>query len=567
MKISKNEISQELSRLLRAIGIAFIIGHFNPFGLVSGADNALAIRVEQVIILLFKGFGLLSSDIKALITPNNQTLKETENLKIDNITVLLIGDADLAVWKENWPPNYNQYKAILDELVSYEGVKPKAIYFGIPLEKRNYNGKYPDVEKLANKIATISESIPVIMTTPHDTAGNADKVKDILDNKLQGSEKPNITWVNDFIKRDMYRPDVYPLELLPNQIADSNLSSRIKTPAFGIYKAVCKETSDCESNKDTAPKGIAQKPLIIDWHTQYENQKGCNAQNNIDAIFSADTKPRACPINCHILSGLAFFSELMFQPSSTNPPPPFLTLNGSHFKTASRTSNRYIQEAISGKIVMIGYDLKMNYSKSPLYPQGIPYIYVHAMALENLLRLSTSYQTGLDKNTIAQAFLKIGLFFLGFSLAINYIIYGFLKMSETTTKITKTYIKTFTATAQRKTNSLPLMESFTGLCNLYDLLLIAIKRSRRYVWLILPAKDSPQFSMAVKLLLFLFLTITLYFFMEVSLTEAIIDSILASFLADLDFEIVSGVVDKIIGSTYVLIKKATKFARNIYGSL
>lgn len=188
------------------------------------------------------------------------------------------------------------------------------------------------------------------------------------------------------------------------------------------------------------------------------------------------------------------------------------------------------------------------------------------MALENLLRLPDSYQTGLDKNTIAQAFLKIGLIFLGLSLAINYILYGFLKMSEATAKVTKTYIETLTLKAQRKTSSLPLMEPFASvLCNLCDLLQIAIKRSRRYICLILPAKDSPQFSMAVKLLLFLFLTITLYFFMEVSLTEAIIDSILASFLADLDFEIVSGIVDKIVESAYVFIKKATKFARNIYG--
>ncbi|WP_157720947.1 CHASE2 domain-containing protein [Pseudomonas vancouverensis] len=307
----------------------------------------------------------------------------------DKVAVVLIDELTLTSRGESWPPRYSYYDEVIRRIARQ---KPAAIFLDILVEdRRSYDGSLESArqsltETLANK------GIPLYLAT-------LDNHRKSVFIDVPGTQTTLTGWRG-------YGED-YPLLIGPGHFfadLDSKMpegaacNDSVKpTAALQLYQFMCEKglQSNCPSGLMRKELGGFCNAMVVQWGRQVSkvvserqliSETQCSANN--DSLFER-VSTAMNTLFAALLSGLDEGSVKRVR----QPCPYTVTL-----REEDLTSEK-AQGVLQGRVVMVGLSLQGIHDivQSPVHGQ-IPGVYLHAMALDNLLKWNASYfqRSGLD---------------------------------------------------------------------------------------------------------------------------------------------------------------------------
>ncbi len=298
----------------------------------------------------------------------------------NEIAVVLIDKDALKVSQINWPPRSSFYQLLLNYLLD---CRPKAIYFSMALgqavysdEARAENQELASMAKDINTCGALdckpgeNSPIPVIFAASQHLP---------LDGKLPVSQLAFTDW-----SPDAFRLGIYPLNVEDKQRGVESLRQLAKTPALVLYQRICE--TEPRRQYDKSYFEATPAPLQIRWATSTPREQGKYWPESRDCLKGSG----------NIISYL--LKRDFGSTSSRKICMPFLTINLDALYPSSELD---AGASLKDKIVMIGVNIgdHAQFQESPFYlrekspySSALPPVYLHALALENLLTAGRSYQ-------------------------------------------------------------------------------------------------------------------------------------------------------------------------------
>lgn len=283
----------------------------------------------------------------------------------DELTVLLIDDSALQASAQPWPPHYAYYARLMRAVGLYH---PKAIFLDIMLSEQRDD---PAVSALGDVICQLSaKGVAVYLATPRNV-NNELKLRPELDAlSPKCFTKVLVEYAPDEVDHLAW---TYPLA------ARDSHGARLRTAALAIYE-------------DTFGKPLAdsEATLAVTW--------GLSPATNVmhPRILNADGSEGA--LYCRKEADLRelSFSALhnFWIQNGKNPPCVFHeTLYPSDLSTSTDDDEQLLRSRITGKVLFIGTGISATNDQvvSPIH-QRVPGVYLHAMALDNLLTYGDAYR-------------------------------------------------------------------------------------------------------------------------------------------------------------------------------
>jgi CHASE2 domain len=285
----------------------------------------------------------------------------------DGLAVVLIDDKSLESSGERWPPRYLYQARLLEELASY---KPKAIFVDIYFAEERAD---PTIKKLSDALCEIhKQGIHLYLAAVQDDAGGFPLRSNLED--LAGScyTKVAIQYSPDRLDHTAW---TYPLTFRDG--SDPGMSPP-PSAALAIYN-------------DIGPEPIrpGKSEMALSWGTR-------PAEHGLDWLERKDgvvTDKSYCRQSHGRHEWLLRLVAPALAPDQEKPICVFHNTVYAQSVTASTVEDdALLKKIVQGKIVMIGTALKTS-SDLVLTPlQGrIPGVYLHAMALDNLLVYKNGY--------------------------------------------------------------------------------------------------------------------------------------------------------------------------------
>lgn len=295
-----------------------------------------------------------------------------------NITVITIDDADLKEYGLNWPVSLDYYQRVIDALTKRHA---KAIFLDIL-----FLDEKPEKElrALADAACRATDAgIPFFLATFARESLTSDSERKLFAARTP-TGTPCVIPVQASVSPDALEQSQwsYPLQFSNHEAPKHEAPQSPASVALSIY---------CNLYKASCPEH-AETPLALIWGSK-------SAPTNSDIMVDRDMTTGALAPVCRghwnwweIIPGASMLNSMITRSNMLpvcpyNQVVPVRALKGKGF------SAEELNQAISGKIVLIGADLKAVGDNvfSPL--QGrLPGVHVHAMALDNLITFNGQYK-------------------------------------------------------------------------------------------------------------------------------------------------------------------------------
>jgi len=336
----------------------YLLDKFDPFGL-SKQMHSYSERLVQKVTAPFYG-----------------------SAAQDKIAVVLIDKASLAARGEAWPPRYVYYEEVVRRIAKQ---RPTAIFLDVLIEdKRAYDDSLAAARQALGE--TLNKTgVPLYLATL-DTQNNS------VFNGVPGTQTTLTGWRG-------YTSD-YPLAISPGHFYgehDKQLdpeekcdTSQNRTAALQLYQQLCDQglQQGCPAHNEADTEKQFCDAMVVQWG--HHVSKVVTERKLISESQCTATEQS---ISVRIGESVrAFFASL------------FSGVNEGALKQLRQTcpytvtvreedlSSEKVRNLLTGRVVMIGLNLPGIHDiiDSPVHGQ-IPGVYLHAMALDNLLTWNTSY--------------------------------------------------------------------------------------------------------------------------------------------------------------------------------
>jgi CHASE2 domain len=296
-----------------------------------------------------------------------------------NITVVTLDDTDLKEYGLNWPVPLDYYQRLIDGVVKRQ---PKAIFLDVVfLDDKPER----EVNSLIGAVCRATEAgVPFFMATFARGALSSNAERRLFDARTAAGA-PCALPVRSNVTPDSLDQSQWAYPLRPRvedeEIGRTDLPDSV---ALSIY---------CRLYASNCPKHT-EVPLALIWATQA-------APTNVETMVTRNAQGALTPV-CRgvwnwweVIPGADMFFRLAGHPKLPlclyNQVLPVRAFKGQGF------SPQELHEALAGKVVMIGADLKAvgDNAFSPLHGR-IPGVHVHAMALDNLISFGGQYRANGD---------------------------------------------------------------------------------------------------------------------------------------------------------------------------
>lgn len=337
---AKSPLFTRWQLVLGALVVALAV--LDPFGLSSSSSNASAQWLNRVFASSYESTGQ------------------------QQIAVILIDDAYLMRNNTYWPMPYDEQSKLFKRLLAY---KPKAVFVDFMYSHDHSAG---DSTQGSQLLANVFEryrhqGIPLLLANTGQVR-NEEGQANTLDNLAKVSAPALVTW-SGF-------GDKYPLAL-------ETPPGLLETPAFAMYRQYCQVHACADLPRDTQVAAQAP-PIAIQWGVNLAPEQmsisdigHCAAPGNFFADFLKEFAQ-------------AIFWKLAGPDQSRclyN-----LTLSASDLEVSTPEDRAQLEQLLRDRQVLVGANITStgDQVQSPVHGK-IPGIYLHAMALDNLITLGMNY--------------------------------------------------------------------------------------------------------------------------------------------------------------------------------
>ena len=295
-----------------------------------------------LVILALDPFGLTSASDTASANVVNKILSlYYSEAAQQQITVVLIDDTSLDSMGTHWPLSYQQQAKLYRSILNYQ---PKALFIDL-LYTHDRSNEQDQIIALNNTFERY-QHVPVYLPRP-------------MQPSLQGS--PKLQYINPVFVQWYGTEHYYPRQF-----------KEMPSPAQAMYQLHCKQ-AECNSKQSEKPPVMA-----IQWGSKL---------SDIQQRFS-DTQ------HCRqsISSGLSIIkilvSDIFWKTTKEwlQPCPYHTTVNAAQLMANDDSARQLFNKLIRDKYVLFGAYIQgaRDEVHSPIHGK-IPGVYLHAMALDNLL--------------------------------------------------------------------------------------------------------------------------------------------------------------------------------------
>lgn len=331
------------SRWEYVLGALFVVlAVLDPFGLSSSSNNASAQWLNRVFANSYPNTGQ------------------------QQIAVILIDDAYLMRNTTHWPMPYDEQSKLFKRLLAY---KPKAVFVDFMYSHDHSQG---DPALGSQLLANVFEryrhqGIPLLLANTGQVRGEEGQAN-TLANLVEVSSSALVAW-NGF-------GDKYPL-------AVQKPLGPMETPALLMYRQYCQSHTCADLPSDTQA-ALQSPPIAIQWgihlapeQTRISDIAHCSAPEGL----LNDVGKELVQAIFWKLSG-AEKSRCLYN----------FTLSASDLEVSTPEDRALLSKLLRDRLVLVGANITStgDLVHSPVHGQ-IPGVYLHAMALDNLVTLGMDY--------------------------------------------------------------------------------------------------------------------------------------------------------------------------------
>lgn len=314
-----------------------LLALLDPFGLTSSTENASAQWLNRIFASNYSSSGQ------------------------QHVVVVLIDDAYLLRNNTYWPMPYSEQSKLFKRLLAYQ---PSALFIDLLYSHDHSRGDpRQGSQLLANVFARYQhQDIPLLLANTGQARGNDGHIN-VLPSFASVSTPTLVTWSG--------YGDRYPLA------AEAPVGT-LETPAFQLYRHYCRKHA-CQQLPASAVESAQAPPIAVQWGLDLAQQQA----------KIADTSHCTAPGTLQQLVQAIFWKL----GSSVRANCPYtLTLSASDLEASSADDRALLKQMLRNKLILVGAHITSasDLVQSPLHGK-IPGIYLHAMALDNLITQGMEY--------------------------------------------------------------------------------------------------------------------------------------------------------------------------------
>lgn len=330
------------------------------------------------------------------------------NEQRDEVSVMLVDDTSLQSAGQSWPADYGYYARLLDALTLY---KPRAVFIDVVFAAER---KDPSIERLlAAACRAHAAGIKLYFAARRDPAGHFLLRPDLEALAPACLQKVAVEYDPDAVDQTAW---TYPVA------ADSDApDGAIRSAAGSIYRDMGGVMPKHQHAELAVNWGLQPAERGIDWlqlqpAPAHGGAHGEEAHTPHDAKAASYCRAAGNPL----FEALPAFVRRQVDAAATKPICVFHnTLYPSDLQTTSDEEEKRLAEHLSGRVVMLGTALQGSNDRvlSPLHGR-IPGVYMHAMALDNLLTYGDRYHRAAHLGATSDGMRVLGLLVAGLLLVV-----------------------------------------------------------------------------------------------------------------------------------------------------
>ncbi len=324
----------------------------------------------------------------------------------NEVSVMLIDDTSLQSANQSWPAEYGYYARLLDAMVVY---KPHAVFVDVVFAAER---KDPSIDRLAAAACRAhAAGVQVYLAARRDAAGHFLLRPELETLAPRCLQKVAVEYNPDAADQTAW---TYPVA------ADSAAAEgAVRSAAGSIYRDLGRVLPQHQHSELAVNWGLHPAERGIDW-LQLSPAHGDAHAEHAPEQHDPEAQSYCRPAGNPWFEALPNFFKLLFDPAASKPICVFHnTLYPSDLQSTSDEEEKVLAQHLTGRVVMLGTALQGSNDRvlSPLHGH-IPGVYMHAMALDNLLTYGDKYPRAAHLGLSKDGLRVLGLVFVGLLLIV-----------------------------------------------------------------------------------------------------------------------------------------------------